>query len=103
MNLAETIAAPLLLTVVLLAAPSTPVRQDFYHGQGSQIVDSHGKVVHLAGVSWWGLETDNFAPLGLDRRPMDDILAEVHRMGFNTLRNQIRLVAFSQAELYAAR
>jgi len=86
MNLAETIAAPLLLTVVLLAAPSTPVRQDFYHGQGSQIVDSHGKVVHLAGVSWWGLETDNFAPLGLDRRPMDDILAEVHRMGFNTLR-----------------
>jgi endoglucanase len=86
MNLIETLATPLLLTVVLLAAPGTPHPQDFYHAEGGRIVDSHNHTVKIAGVSWWGMETDNFAPLGLDRRPMDDILSEIRRMGFNTVR-----------------
>jgi endoglucanase len=82
----QTIAAPMCLTMVLLAAPSPPAQQDYFHAQGGRIVDSRGRTVHLAGVSWWGLETDHFAPLGLDRRPMDDVLAEIRAMGFNTLR-----------------
>lgn len=82
----QSVAAPMFLTVVLLAAPGTPQRQDFYHARGSQIVDSHGKAVRISGISWWGLETPNFAPLGLDKRPLDDILSQVHDLGFNTLR-----------------
>jgi aryl-phospho-beta-D-glucosidase BglC (GH1 family) len=81
----------LLITCVLLpatlsAAPVASPRQDFWHTRGSQIVDSRGQVVRIVGVSWWGLETERFAPLGLDKRPMNDILAEVHSMGFNVVR-----------------
>jgi aryl-phospho-beta-D-glucosidase BglC (GH1 family) len=82
----QSVAAPMFLTVVLLAAPGTPQRQDYYHGRGSQIVDSHGKAVRLSGISWWGLETASFAPLGLDKRPMNDIFDEIHTLGFNTVR-----------------
>jgi aryl-phospho-beta-D-glucosidase BglC (GH1 family) len=85
-RLLQTIATPMLLTVVLLAAPGTPHRQDFFHTRGGQIVDSRGRIVRLAGVSWWGMETDHFAPLGLDKRPLDSIMAEVRKMGFNVVR-----------------
>lgn len=80
------LVACLLMPVILLAAPAAPVQRDFFHTRAGQIVDSHGRVVRLAGVSWWGMETDRFTPLGLDKRPMDDVLAEVRSMGFNVVR-----------------
>lgn len=82
----QSVAAPMFLTVVLLAAPGNPPQQNFLHARGAQIVDSHGKAVRISGISWWGMETSNFAPLGLDRRPMNDILNQIHTLGFNTVR-----------------
>jgi endoglucanase len=80
------LVAWLLLPTTLLAAPTAPPRHDFFHTRSGQIVDSRGRVVRLAGVSWWGMETDHFAPLGLDKRPMDEIFAAVQGMGFNVVR-----------------
>lgn len=75
-----------LLSGTLLGAPAAPARRDFFHTRSGQIVDSRGRVVRIAGVSWWGMETDHFSPLGLDKRPMDEILAQVHDIGFNVVR-----------------
>ena len=75
-----------LLQATLLAGPAPVLQRDFFHTRGGQIVDSRGHIVRLAGVSWWGMETDRFSPLGLDKRPMDSILAQVRGMGFNVVR-----------------
>jgi aryl-phospho-beta-D-glucosidase BglC (GH1 family) len=58
----------------------------YLHTRGSQIVDRHGNEVRLTGVSWFGMETENFAPFGLDKRSLDDIMADVSRMGFTVVR-----------------
>src|SRR5262249_27752711 len=42
--------------------------------------------VRLTGVNWSGMETSNFAPIGLDSRSLDDMLDQIVASGFNTLR-----------------
>jgi aryl-phospho-beta-D-glucosidase BglC (GH1 family) len=79
----------LLSFCLLLPATAAPRRNTPWnplHTRGSEIVDSTGKPVTLMGVSWWGMETKNFAPMGLEKRSVDSVLAEVSAMGFNTLR-----------------
>jgi endoglucanase len=61
--------------------PDTPG----YHTDGTRIVDPSGNPYRIKAVSWYGLESD-FAPLGLYALKLDDILAEVQSLGFNTLR-----------------
>lgn len=53
---------------------------------GNRIVDDKGAPVRLTGLSWFGLETDTFAPHGLGQRSMDSVLDQVVATGFNTLR-----------------
>jgi endoglucanase len=79
----------LLSFCMLLPATAAPRKSSPWnplHTRGSEIVDSAGHPVTLMGVSWWGMETKNFAPMGLDKRSMDSVLTEVNVMGFNTLR-----------------
>ncbi len=53
----------------------------------SELVDaSSGCQVSLTGVSWFGFETSAFAPHGLGARNWQDMLNQVARTGFNTLR-----------------
>src|SRR5438067_8793783 len=58
-----------------------PLRTD-----GGNIVDAHGRVVHITGVNWFGLETSTFAPQGLWARSLDDMLDQMVQAGFNTIR-----------------
>jgi aryl-phospho-beta-D-glucosidase BglC (GH1 family) len=66
------------------AAP--PTKPGFLHTEGARIVDSNGNVVRLSGLSWFGLETSNYAPHGLWSRSMDEILDKVASLGYYSLR-----------------
>src|SRR5258708_2283591 len=40
----------------------------------------------LTGVNWSGMETNAFAPLGVNSRNIDDMLDQIAAAGFNTIR-----------------
>ncbi len=58
----------------------------FLHSFHSELVDTSGCKVHLTGVNWFGLETSTFAPHGLWVRNWQDMLNQIARTGFNTIR-----------------
>ena len=53
------------------------------HGE---LVDASGCVAHLTGVNWFGFETSTFVPHGLGVRNWQDMLNQIARTGFNTIR-----------------
>jgi len=56
------------------------------HTDAGNIVDADGRVVHISGVNWFGLETGTFAPQGLWARSLDSMLDQIAQAGFNTIR-----------------
>ncbi|MEO0985156.1 MAG: cellulase family glycosylhydrolase, partial [Cyanobacteria bacterium J06639_14] len=64
--------------------------------QGAQIVDAEGHPVLLRGVNWFGMETPTHAPHGLWARDYKDMLVQIKRLGYNSIR-----IPFSVASLYA--
>src|SRR5258706_13924118 len=50
------------------------------------LVDSAGCVMHVAGVNWFGFETETFAPHGLDVRNYQSMPDQIAALGFNTIR-----------------
>jgi len=54
-----------------------------FHGE---LVDASGCRVILTGVNWFGFETSTFAPHGLWARNWQDMLGQIARTGFNTIR-----------------
>lgn len=58
----------------------------FLRANGSKLVDSSGQTVRLTGVSWFGLETETFAPHGLHVRKFGDMLDQIASVGFNVIR-----------------
>jgi len=58
----------------------------FFHTEGNQIVDSEGRTVRIAGVSWFGLESNNFTPHGLWTRRYTSMMDQIKEAGFNTIR-----------------
>jgi len=52
----------------------------------SELVDTSGCQVQLTGVNWFGFETSTFAPHGLGVRNLQDMLNQIARTGFNTIR-----------------
>jgi endoglucanase len=63
-----------------------PGRPGYLHTQGSQIVDSNGQAVRLTGLSWFGMETANYAPHGLWVRSLDSMLDQIAGLGYNMIR-----------------
>ncbi|MET0593847.1 MAG: glycoside hydrolase family 5 protein [Polyangiaceae bacterium] len=63
-----------------------PTKPGFLHTEGARIVDSNGNTVRLTGLSWFGLETSNYAPHGLWSRSMDSLLDKMASLGYNSLR-----------------
>jgi chitinase len=61
---------------------------------GNAIVDAAGVPVVLAGVSWFGLETERGVPDGLAGRNWRDMMDQIEALGFNTIR-----LPFSNAAL----
>lgn len=68
------------------AAQADPIGSGPLHTNGGSIVDAEGRVVHISGVNWFGLETSTFAPQGLWARSMDSMLDQIAQSGFNTIR-----------------
>ena len=56
------------------------------HTAGSRIVDAKGAETHMTGVSWFGFEDGSFAPHGLWAQNYQQMLDQMHRSGFNTIR-----------------
>ena len=61
-------------------------KSNYLHTAGNQILNSSGKVVGLSGVNWFGFETESAVPHGLWQRNMDEMLDQVHELGYNVIR-----------------
>jgi endoglucanase len=64
-------------------SPGTP---GYLHTTQGTIVDAAGNTVRMTGVSWFGLETANYAPHGLWSRSMASMLDQMKSLGFNFIR-----------------
>lgn len=68
------------------SAPGTGVAPGWFKTSGNQIVDSAGKPVQIAGVNWFGMESETFAPHGLWTRNYKDMMNQMAALEFNTIR-----------------
>lgn len=80
---------------VLEGAPGTGVAPGYFRTSGNQIVDAAGNPVQLAGVNWFGMESDIFAPHGLWTRNYKEMMNQMAALDFNTIR-----LAFSSQMLH---
>lgn len=53
---------------------------------GSLIVDAQGDKVKLACTNWYGSHMENYAPNGLHKRPLREIVEHIAALGFNCVR-----------------
>jgi len=58
----------------------------YLHTLGSSIVDANDNPLRLAGVNWYGFETNSYVVGGLDRQRIDVICQTIVDLGFNTVR-----------------
>jgi endoglucanase len=58
----------------------------YLHTSGSKIVDSQNNEVRLTGLSWFGMETSNYAPHGLWTRALGAYLDQIKQLGYNSIR-----------------
>ena len=58
----------------------------YWHTSGSQILDSSGKVVRIAGVNWYGFETTDEVVHGLWAQDYKYILNAIKNNGYNVIR-----------------
>ena len=80
-----------MITTALLLFSAVLMSQNDCQGNwlstdGNKLVDSDGKQVILAGVNWFGFETQNFFPHGIWSRDMKSVLQQAKEMGFNSFR-----------------
>src|SRR5574342_235432 len=64
------------------------------HTSGSKILDASNQVVGLSGLNWFGFETANNAPYGLEQRAWEEVLDQIKALGYNVIR-----IPFSNAML----
>ena len=53
----------------------------YWHAVGPQLLDSAGQTVRIVGVTWYGMETANWVPAGLDIQRYTTILDQVKMLG----------------------
>jgi endoglucanase len=91
------VACALVLTGCATTADAATVKAPL-RTSGAKIVDSDGKTVVLQGVNWFGFETAAHLPHGLWSRRLPDVMAQIRRMGFNTIRLPFSLQALTSQE-----
>lgn len=67
-------------------AAGVGVAPGWFATSGNQIVDSAGRPVQIAGVNWFGMESETFAPHGLWTRNYKEMMNEMAALDFNTIR-----------------
>jgi endoglucanase len=87
------VAVTVLIAAALSIASTTlnPTRASaagtgFWHTNGTQILDANNQPVRIAGVSWFGMETANYAPHGLWTRDYRSMLDQIKSLGYNSIR-----------------
>jgi endoglucanase len=58
----------------------------YWHTSGNQILDSNGQPVRIAGINWFGFETDSFVVHGLWAQDYKFILNAIKSNGYNVIR-----------------
>ena len=71
---------------VVEGAPGSGVAPGWFSTSGNQIVDSAGNPVQIAGINWFGMESDIFTPHGLWTRNYQDMMDQMVALEFNTIR-----------------
>jgi endoglucanase len=79
-----------------LANPVRPVRparsannilgEGWWHTDGAQILDGNNQPVRIAGVNWFGFETNTFVVHGLQSRNYKSMLDQIKSLDYNTVR-----------------
>jgi endoglucanase len=78
--------AALLVAFGPLARAAGAVGAGYWHTSGSQILDSNGNVVRIAGVNWYGFETPDEIAHGLWAQDYHKIIDDIKNLGYNTIR-----------------
>jgi endoglucanase len=93
LTLVQTSTAALLLWIALapgiMPKPAMPQPQrgeGHWRTNGNQILDASDHPVRIAGINWYGFETANGAPGGLDLQDYKAVLTTIHTNGYNTIR-----------------
>ena len=60
--------------------------QGYWHTSGTQILDANNRPVRIAGINWFGFETNSYVVHGLWSRNYKDMLNQIASLGYNTLR-----------------
>ena len=60
--------------------------EGYWHTHGNQILDASANPVRIAGINWYGFETPQAAPGGLELQDYHTILATIRHNGYNTVR-----------------
>lgn len=81
----------LLAAFVVISLPTEPMcipqfENTSLRAVGGKLVNAACQPVRLTGVNWFGMETDAFAPHGLEVRNWQDMLDQIAHAGFNTIR-----------------
>lgn len=80
-------AAPGSMAAPLTVAAITPAPTGWLHTSGGTILDSNNAPFTIKAASWFGMETPDCMPHGLwGTLTIDDALANIKSMGFNTVR-----------------
>ena len=57
-----------------------------WHTGGAQILDANNQPIRIAGVNWFGFETNTFVVHGLQNRNYKNMLNQIISEGYNTIR-----------------
>jgi endoglucanase len=93
---AAVLAAGTLAAAAASAAPAAPAHAGtraqaagpagYWHTSGSQILDSDGHAVRIAGINWYGFETTDEVAHGLYDQDYQSIIDDIAHLGYNTIR-----------------
>lgn len=56
------------------------------HTSDKLIVDASGKAIRLTSVNWYGFDEKEYVAGGLDKAPLETIVAEIRTIGVNSVR-----------------
>jgi endoglucanase len=68
------------------AAAASGVGAGFWHTSGNQILDSNGNPVRIAGINWYGFETNDEIAHGLWVQDYHTVINDIAALGYNTIR-----------------
>ena len=74
------------MSIALTSTASANLGDGYWHTNGHRIEDGNNQPIRLAGISWFGLETSNYAPHGLWMRGYRSMLDQIKAQGYNTIR-----------------